>query len=418
MKIYSKSEIKHMVAAGIGSKTKKLIRVHRGLYLEIRSKSNASWVYRFQLNNHRSQMVIGVYSDSNPELMDYDKAMKQALDYNSMVLNGDNPKLDKARKKYHDIETVNDLFALFITQKEKHIKTIDPLKRIFHRDIKPYIGHLLLKKVHPFDIFELVQKVVDSGRPSVATQTLYLCKNMFRLGVKCQLITSNPAENYTAKEDAGGVALPRDVVLLEEDIEIMFAIFRQYPQKVPEPTYIGITLLLILGMRKMELFSARWEDVCLDRQFFQIYADSTKAKKSLAVPIPDATTHLFERLKVLAGRSEYLFPARKRSSRGYISDDTVNHTLADLSGKVISKRKPSENILGKAGLPDFSIHDLRRTFRTLLAEHGVPNEVAERCLNHADSRIVRTYNRYEYRKERREAHELMASIILPLAYPT
>lgn len=191
MKTYSKSEIKNLVADG----NKRLIRVHRSLYLEIRSKSNASWVYRFQLNNHRSQMVIGVYSDTNPQLMDYDKAVKQAIDYNSMVLNGDNPKLDKARKKFHDIETVDHLAALFIEQKEKRIKTIDPLKRINKKEIKPFIGHLLLKKVHPFDIIELVQKVVNSGRPAVATQTLYLCKNMSRLGVKCQLITSNPAEN-------------------------------------------------------------------------------------------------------------------------------------------------------------------------------------------------------------------------------
>ncbi len=343
-------------------------------------------------------MVIGVYSDSNPDLMDHDKALKQAIDYNSMVLNGDNPKLDKARKKYHDIETVNDLSDLYIEKKRKYIKTIDPLIRIYERDIKPYIGHLLLKKVHPFDIFELVQKIVNSGRPSVATQGLYLCKNIFKLGVKCQLITSNPAENYTAKEDAGGNPLPRDVVLLEEDIEIMFTVFRQYPKKVPEPTYIGIALLLILGMRKMELFSARWIDVCLKRKLFQIYADNTKAKKSLAIPIPDDIIHLFERLKVLAGRSDYLFPARKRSTRPYISNDTVNHTIADLFGKVVSKRKPSENVLGKAGLPEFSVHDLRRSFRSLLASQGVSSEVAERCLNHADSRIVRTYNRYEYRR--------------------
>jgi len=413
VKTYSKSEIKSLVDAG----KKKTIRVYQSLYLEIRSQGNASWVYRFQLNNHRSQMVIGVYSDSNPDLMDHDKAFKQAIDYNAMVLNGDNPKLDKARKKYHDIETVNDLSDLYIEQKRKYIKTIDPLIRIYERDIKPYIGHLLLKKVHPFDIFELVQKIVNSGRPSVATQGLYLCKNIFKLGVKCQLITSNPAENYTAKEDAGGNPLPRDVVLLEEDIEILFRVLRQFPKKVPEPTYIGITLLLILGMRKMELFSARWIDVCLERKFFQIYADNTKSKKSLAIPIPDNIVHLFERLKVLAGSSEYLFPARKRSSRGYISNDTVNHTIADLFGKVTSKRKPSENVLGKAGLPDFYPHDFRRSLRTLLSTYGVSLEVAERILNHADSRIVRTYNRYEYRKERLEAHELIAKIILPLAYP-
>ena len=414
MKTYSEAEIKNLVGTG----SKKTLRVYQSLYLEIRSKGNASWVYRFQLNNQRSQMVIGIYSDTNPELMDFDTAMKKAIDYNAMVRNGDNPKLDKVRKKYHDIETVNDLADLYIEQKRKHIKTIYPLERIYGNEIRPFIGHLMLPKVHPFDIFELVQKVVNSGRPSVATQTLYLCKNIFKLGVKCQLITSNPAENYTAKEDAGGNPLPRDIVLLEDEIEIMFTVFRQYPKKVPEPTYIGITLLLILGVRKMELFSARWQDVSLERRFFQIYADSTKSKKSLAVPIPDSIIFLFERLKTLSGNSNYLFPARKRSSRGYISDDTVNHTIADLFGKVVSKRAPSQNVLGEAGLPEFAVHDLRRTFRTLLAAYGVPNEVAERCLNHADSRIVRTYNRYEYRKERKEAHELIASIILPLAYPT
>lgn len=413
MKYYSKSDIIKYVEVG----KKKTIRVYNSLYLEIRSKGNASWVYRFQLNNHRSQMVIGVYSDTNPELMCYDKAMKQAIDYNAMVLNGDNPKLDKLRKKYHDIETVNDLADLYIEQKRKHIKTIYPLIRIYNKDIKPYIGHLLLNKVHPFDIYELVQKVVNSGRHSVATQALYLCKNIFKLGVKSQLITSNPAENYTAKEDAGGAALPRDVVLMEDDIKIMFEVFRQYPKKVPEQTYIGITLLLIFGMRKMELFSARWQDVNFDRMLFQIFADNTKSKKSLAIPIPEDTLFLFDRLKVLAGSSEYLFPARKRSTRPFISDDTINHAIADLFGKVINTREPSENVLGLAGVPEFSPHDLRRSFRTLLAAHGVPREIAERCLNHADSRLVRTYNRYEYAKERQEAHELMARIILPLAYP-
>lgn len=97
MKYYSKSDIIKYVDAG----KKKTIRVYNSLYLEIRSKGNASWVFRFQMNNHRSQMVIGVYSDTNPELMCYDKAMKQVIDYNAMVLNGDNPKLDKLLKKYH-----------------------------------------------------------------------------------------------------------------------------------------------------------------------------------------------------------------------------------------------------------------------------------------------------------------------------
>jgi hypothetical protein len=51
------------------------------------------------------------------------------------------------------------------------------------------------------------------------------------------------------------------------------------------------------------------------------------------------------------------FPARKKSSRGYISDTTVNHTLADLFGHVISKKQPANNILGQAGVSEFKVND-------------------------------------------------------------
>jgi len=414
LKNHTKAEINKLVSEGITA----LTRVYPGLYLDVKKEGVARWVYRFQINNHRSQIIIGTFSSTNPELMNFDNAIKKAIDYNAMVANGDNPKLDQSRKKFHDIKSVDDLANLYIEQKTQKIKSINIPIRLYKNEIKPYIGHILLEKVHPFDIYELVQKVVRSGRPSVSTQTLYLCKNIFKLGVKCQLMPSNPAVNYTAKDDAGGCPLPRDVYLLIDEIAKMFEVFRQYPNKVPEQTYLGITILLILGMRKMELFSAQWDDICLQTKFFQIYADNTKSQKSLAVPIPDKVIPLFERLKVLSGKAEYLFPNRRKSSRGYISDDTVNHTLADLFGKVINDKTPSKNVLGKAGVPEFTIHDLRRTFRTLLAELGISNEIAEKCLNHADSRIVRTYNRYEYKRERREAHEQMADLILPLAFPS
>lgn len=33
-------------------------------------------------------------------------------------------------------------------------------------------------------------------------------------------------------------------------------------------------------------------------------------------------------------------------------------------------------------IPHFTVHDLGRTCRTLLAKHSTPGHVAERCLNH------------------------------------
>jgi integrase len=165
----------------------------------------------------------------------------------------------------------------------------------------------------------------------------------------------------------------------------------------------------------MELFSARWVDVDFKLQYFHLYEHNTKTNQSLAVPIPAGLIPLFLKLKKLSKHSEYIFPARKKSKRGHISHDTVNHTLADLFGKVISKRKPGINVLGNAGITEFVVHDLRRTCRTLMADIGIREEVAEKCLNHSFSNIVKTYNKYEYKKERNEAHEKLAHLILPLA---
>jgi integrase len=347
--------------------------------------------------------------------MTFGDAIKRAIDLKTQALNGDNPKLDIVRRKFNDIQSVDDLAELYLTNKAKKIKTIHILERLYRKEIKPSIGHMLLSKVHPFDIYEIVQNVLSSGRPSISSKVLHLCKNIFKLGVKNCFLDMNPAANYSTSEDAGGNMPPRDIALTEEELEIMFDVFQEYPQKVPEPTYIGFTLLVILGLRKMELLSAKWVDVDLKRQYFHLYEDNTKTKKSLAVPLPDDVLPLFNRLKELSKGSEYVFPARKRSSRGYISDDTVNHTLADLFGKVISKRQPSKNVLGQAGVTDFVVHDLRRTCRTLMASLGVRQEVGEKCLNHNAANIVKIYNRYEYKEERKEAHEKVARLILPMA---
>ncbi len=60
-------------------------------------------------------------------------------------------------------------------------------------------------------------------------------------------------------------------------------------------------------------------------------------------------------------------------------------------------------------IPHWTIHDLRRTYSTVMAEIGTPIHITERLLNHASgsstSGIVGIYNRYSYLDEMREAQE-------------
>ncbi|CAJ0992611.1 hypothetical protein SODG_006454 [Sodalis praecaptivus] len=65
-------------------------------------------------------------------------------------------------------------------------------------------------------------------------------------------------------------------------------------------------------------------------------------------------------------------------------------------------------------IPNFTIHDFRRTARSHLAALGVSSVVAERCLNHRIKGVEGIYNRYEYFNERKQALDLWASLLVSL----
>jgi hypothetical protein len=56
----------------------------------------------------------------------------------------------------------------------------------------------------------------------------------------------------------------------------------------------------------------------------------------------------------------------------------------------------------------FTVYDLRRTNRSLLASLSVPPHIAERCLNHKLKGVEGIYDRYDYFEERVKAHLLLS----------
>lgn len=88
----------------------------------------------------------------------------------------------------------------------------------------------------------------------------------------------------------------------------------------------------------------------------------------------------FEELKIRAFGSEYVFPSRRASKRPHMGPDTLNRTITKLFEHEAGKKKQPPNLIDD--IPHFTVHDLGRTCRTLLAKHSTPGHVAERCLNH------------------------------------
>jgi integrase len=71
----------------------------------------------------------------------------------------------------------------------------------------------------------------------------------------------------------------------------------------------------------------------------------------------------------------------------------------------------------KCGFSDWTIHDLRRTARSLMSRAGVPSDHAERAIGHVIGGIRGVYDRYAYRAEKLHALEALAGLIDVIVNP-
>ena len=82
-----------------------------------------------------------------------------------------------------------------------------------------------------------------------------------------------------------------------------------------------------------------------------------------------------------------------------------------------SKGKRRLDALLPPDMPDWRLHDLRRTFATGLQNLGIPLEVTEKILNHTSGSfagIVRVYQTHAYAAEKRTALDAWGNFVATL----
>ena len=63
------------------------------------------------------------------------------------------------------------------------------------------------------------------------------------------------------------------------------------------------------------------------------------------------------------------------------------------------------------GVIGWTIHDLRRTARSLMSRAGVQTEIAERILGHAQGERIEIYDQYDYVTEMADALKKLSALI-------
>jgi len=371
--------------------------IGNGLYFRISSEGTGFFIVRYTIYKKRKEITLGKF----PQLSLADAKLKAAKIKADLANDNVDPQAEKKRLDAQELLVVNDLAEDWLKDCEKRLKHPNIPRRVYTKDLAPFFGELAIDKVTPRDIRASIQRIAESDRPTIANDALMYCKQLFRHAIKLDLRTTNPAEAFNVS-DAGGVEKSRSRALTIEEIEQVFICFRENQNQFTRDNYLAISLLLALGVRKGELTAAKWEEFDLKEAIWHIPQERSKTGRAISVPLsPTAITWLQE-LKIRAFNSEFVFPNRRASKRfGHISHDTLNHALQKLFREE------------KMPVKHFTIHDLRRTCRSLLANLGVAGHVAERCLNHKLKGVEGIYDRYDYFDERREALEQLSNLIAP-----
>ncbi len=380
-----------------------------GLYLRFRPADRSpSWRFRYKLAGKSRAMLIGSYAE-----LSLSKARETAKELSARVSLGYDVAGEKQERKTEALakmeaeknamrvsELAAEYFERQILPRWKHP---DILRRRIDKDINPHIGNMSVEDVKPRHIDDMLKAIVDRGAPTIATDVLRWTRRIFDYGIKRHALEINPCSAFEVS-DAGGKEVARDRWLTRDELIGLFQAMRR-AKGFSRQNELTFKLLLALCVRKMELCAARWEEFNLDKAIWHLPEERSKNGDSIDIPLPAVAVDWLRELHTFSCNSVWVLPARKMQHRmiPHIQESTLPVALAKVRSAM-------------SDVPNFTIHDFRRTARTHLAALGVDPVVAERCLNHKIKGVEGIYNRHQYFDERKAALAQWADLLVALEH--
>ncbi len=264
-------------------------------------------------------------------------------------------------------------------------------ERLIRKEILPTWGDLPVDTLTKKDATKLTDAISDRGSPQTANVVHRTYHAMMNWAVRRGEVDANPFSLMGAP----GPTVERTRLLAPDEIKAIW----NACYMVGYPFGPFYRLQLLTGQRRNEVAEMQWAELDLDERVWRIPGTRTKNGLDHEVPLSSLAAQEIANLPRSA-LSDYVF--------------TTGNSGSPISGFSRSKLRLDRY----SGVKDWRGHDLRRCMRTGMAELGVPEIVAERVLNHAERNVlVRTYNRYSYLDEKRDALERWAGHVRDIVSP-
>ncbi len=259
--------------------------------------------------------------------------------------------------------------------KSRKERTQYDYKRVLERHLQPKLGKKKLSDVS----YEDITVITDPLSRGEKRNTLAVGRTFFRWCVR-------PPRRYLKHSPLEGVEVPkarkRKRILNENElITVWHATERQgYPHGTV------CQLLILNGQREGETAHLRWPWINEKERTITLPDWLTKNSKEHTFPYGELTAGILETIP-RRNDTDLLFPSRVSSER-------------PISGWSKFKKQLDD------GVPGWTLHDLRRTYRSIHGQIGTPPEIAERLINHAaavQTDVEEIYDRWTYLPQMRHA---------------
>jgi integrase len=271
-----------------------------------------------------------------------------------------------------------DLFK--ISTERLRPRTQKDYKRLIERHFLPKLKATKLPELE----FEDIIACVDRAPKGEANHALAVARIFLRWCVR-------PPRRYIPHSPLEGVQIEppkkRKRVLDEKEIPNVWKAAMAYGY----PYGTVVQLLLATGQRRGEIVGLRWPWINEKERVITLPDDITKNKKEHAFPYGDVVAGILETVPRF-NSTDLLFPSRVSDERPFSGWGKYKQELDAVT----------------EGVSHYTLHDLRRTYRTIHGQIGTPANIGERLINHVaavatDVQLI--YDRYTYLKEMRQAVE-------------
>jgi integrase len=327
-------------------------------------------------------------------------ARREARAILGRVAKGGDPLTERRQMERAKSDTLSAIVKEYIAKEGGKLRTIDDRKATLDRLVLPALGSRQIEDISRTDIVRLLDCIASERGAPMADHTLaYLRRVMtwrasrsdtFRSPIVRGMARTRPSQRR------------RQRVLSDDELRAVWRAAEASPNAF---SYL-VRFLSLTAARRTEAAAMQRGEVCGDE--WTIPQERYKTGLELVIPLSDAA------VAVLAA-----VPRIGKSGLVFTTDG--KHPLAGFSkfkrafdAKVLAEMRKQDP---EAQLPRWTLHDLRRTARSLMSRAGVPSDHAERCLGHVLPGIRGTYDRHEYLLEKKRAFAALAGLIERIVNP-